>query len=542
IRPTLSKVLERRTAVACAPLLRGSQCRAGIACFSLPLARRTPLRLFSTQPVGNGPSSPASTSIADLSKTLSAINSPDSLRQNLDAIFQTPASLPTTVVVQLLKKAGDYQANDLLPVIYNRYYEIFGYADVVTAEVIDQYCRSYNLAAIRSLYFFLTKNRCPISGVVCEKFFLSLLRSMENERVCLTIAKEMLIQGHHLSLKAVHQALSLPAACDSEMIITILRLANPKELPAPKMLPILSKRIVSLSQAKRHVSVYDLYNYIVLIAPTRNHSQFLPYITKSFEYFVERNLSITYDSSDSTTMRALTRALLTKRFNKPEDLSPFVAFIAKSPILSGIVMDELFLHFAAIGCKNVDSSTWSQLIACNIPIEQSKVQPIVKTLKQNGHADIIRGFLRYMEANSPLALSKDTVHELEQICKENENRPISVPFLEHVASGAWDGLTAAETTAFARELPSLSTEEREKAVVSLYGAALHSRDERVRELLRAGVSSLEVEAVKAVVERCVKKEKVYSTLEAKQFVLALVRSKRVEDANAVAQLLHDKLN
>ena len=53
-------------------------------------------------------------------------------------------------------------------------------------------------------------------------------------------------------------------------------------------------------------------------------------------------------------------------------------------------------------------------------------------------------------------------------------------------------------------------------MVSLYGAALHSRDERVREL--------------------------YSTLEAKQFVLALVRSKRVEDANAVAQLLHDKLN
>lgn len=266
------------------------------------------------------------------------------------------------MVVQLLKKAGDYQANDLLPVIYNRYYEIFGYADVVTAEVIDQYCRSYNLAAIRSLYFFLTKNRCPISGVVCEKFFLSLLRSMENERVCLTIAKEMLIQGHHLSLKAVHQALSLPAACDSEMIITILRLANPKELPAPKMLLILSKRIVSLSQAKRHVSVYDLYNYIVLIAPTRNHSQFLPYITKSFEYFVERcssvitltirNLSITYDSSDSTTMRALTRALLTKRFNKPEDLSPFVAFIAKSPILSGIVMDELFLHVAVICVAN----------------------------------------------------------------------------------------------------------------------------------------------------------------------------------------------
>lgn len=106
----------------------------------------------------------------------------------------------------------------------------------------------------------------------------------------------------------------------------------------------------------------------------------------------------------------------------------------------------------------MDSSTWSQLIACNIPIEQSKIQPIVKTLKQNGHADIIRGFLRYMEATSPLALSEDTVHELEQICKENENRPISVPFLEHVASGAWDGLTAAEATAFARELPSLSTE------------------------------------------------------------------------------------
>lgn len=37
-------------------------------------------------------------------------------------------------------------------------------------------------------------------------------------------------------------------------------------------------------------------------------------------------------------------------------------------------------------------------------------------------------------------------------------------------------------------------------MVSLYGAALHSRDERVRELLRAGVSSLGVEAVKAVVE------------------------------------------
>lgn len=106
----------------------------------------------------------------------------------------------------------------------------------------------------------------------------------------------------------------------------------------------------------------------------------------------------------------------------------------------------------------MDSSTWSQLIACNIPIEESKIQPIVRTLKQNGHADIIRGFLRYVEATSPLALSKDTVHELEQLCKENENRPISVPFLERVASGAWDGLTVAETAAFARELLSLSTE------------------------------------------------------------------------------------
>lgn len=289
-----------------------------------------------------------------MSKTLGAIDSPDSLRQSLDIIFQVPYSLPTTVIVQLLKKAGDYQANDLLPVIYKRYYDLFGYTDIVTAELIDQYCRSYNLTAIRSLFFFLTKNRCSISGIVYEKFFLSLLRSIENDRVCLTIANEMLLQGHHLSLKAVHQALSLPAACDSEMIITILRLANSKELPASKMLPILSKRIVSLSQSKRHVSVYDLYKYIVLIAPTQNHSQFLPYITKSFEYLVERylimslltirNLSITYDNNDPTTMQALIRALLTKRFNKPEDLSPFVTFISKSPILSEIVIEELFLH------------------------------------------------------------------------------------------------------------------------------------------------------------------------------------------------------
>ena len=76
----------------------------------------------------------------------------------------------------------------------------------------------------------------------------------------------------------------------------------------------------------------------------------------------------------------------------------------------------------------------------------------------------------------------------------------------------------------------------------MYGAVLRCSDERVRELLRATVSSLEVAAIKEAVEQCVKKEKVYSTLEAKQFVLALVRSKRVEDANAVAQLLHDKLN
>ena len=77
-------------------------------------------------------------------------------------------------------------------------------------------------------------------------------------------------------------------------------------------------------------------------------------------------------------------------------------------------------------------------------------------------------------------------------------------------------------------------------MISLYSAVLRSQDEPIRELLRAGVSGLELESIKAVMEQCVQQEKVYTTLEAKQFVLALVRSKRVSDANDVALLLHDK--
>lgn len=292
--------------------------------------------------------------MAELSKRLDAIQSEKSLRQNVEPLLQESKLLPTTIVVQLLKKAGDCQANDLLPVIYDRYFEAVGYTDIVTAEVINQYCRSYNLVAIRDLYNFLTAKHSSMSGAVYEKFFSSLLRSIDNERLCLNIAKEMLFRGHRLSLKVVNQALSLPAACDSEMIITILRLANPRELPVYKMLPILNKRIVSLSNANRCVSVYEIYKYIALISPNRDHSALLPYVTRSFEYFVERcgfcflltnrNLSITYNSDDPLIMRALTRALLTKKFSKPEQLRDFVDFVAISPIFHGVKMDEFFVH------------------------------------------------------------------------------------------------------------------------------------------------------------------------------------------------------
>lgn len=79
-------------------------------------------------------------------------------------------------------------------------------------------------------------------------------------------------------------------------------------------------------------------------------------------------------------------------------------------------------------------------------------------LKQNGHADIIRGFLLYMNATSPHTLSKATVQELEQISKENDKPSINPSFLQRVNNGEWNGLTETEMNAFKEELSSLPVE------------------------------------------------------------------------------------
>lgn len=287
-------------------------------------------------------------------KQINSVDSSLSLQRCADSLFSERNHLSSSIVVQLLKKAGDLQITTMLGPLFLRYYQNAGYSEVVTNELIDQYCRYYNLEAIAELYAKLKRDSILFSKTTYERFLLSLLRSIQYEQICLNITKEMLNQGYVISSEALFKALSLPCLCDSEIFISILSITNARELPVRKIAPMLGNRLISFSKANREISVYETFRYLSIISPHSNKEKFIPYLTKCYRYFFERhlyrnslshrNLSIEYNNKDSAVMTAITQALLQTRFEASNSIASFVDFIQNSPQFQDVKLSVFFLH------------------------------------------------------------------------------------------------------------------------------------------------------------------------------------------------------
>ena len=98
-------------------------------------------------------------------KKINTIDSALSLERCADMIFSDPTYLSSSIIVRLLKKAGDLQCNNLLYPLFLRFYNLIGYSDIVTNELIDQYCRYYNLEGIADLYKLMKKDNILFSKI-----------------------------------------------------------------------------------------------------------------------------------------------------------------------------------------------------------------------------------------------------------------------------------------------------------------------------------------------------------------------------------------
>lgn len=221
-------------------------------------------------------------------KRINGVDSSLSLQRCADAIFADSSLLSSSIVSHLLKKAGDLRIHSMLNPIFQRYYHLFGYSDIVTNELVDQHCRYYNLEAIAELYSTLKLDNIRFSKSTYEKFLLSLLRSIQYEQICRNITKEMLKQGYFLSGESLTKALSFPAVCNSDLFISILSITDAHAISFKRIPSLLGQRLIAFSKAHREVSVQELYKYLSIASPASDRRPYLPYLTKSFRYFFER--------------------------------------------------------------------------------------------------------------------------------------------------------------------------------------------------------------------------------------------------------------
>lgn len=192
------------------------------------------------------------------------------------------------MVSLLMKKAGDLHSTDLVSSLFFRHYSSFGYTDVVTSELIDQFSRYGYLEGIAKTYAFLSHRRIKLTSNSYQKFLLALLPVPKYKRVCMNITKEMLLQNFLLSKRTFFKSLSMDGASDADMVVSLLSITNSEELSIPHITKTLEAKMKEFSQSRREISVWELYKYLCILAPTEDKSHLSEYLTQSIRYFIER--------------------------------------------------------------------------------------------------------------------------------------------------------------------------------------------------------------------------------------------------------------
>lgn len=187
-----------------------------------------------------------------------------------------------------MKKAGDLHSTDLVSSFFFRHFANYGYTDTVTSELIDQFSRYGYLEGIARTYAFLSHRHIKLTSNSYQKFLLSLLPVPKYKRVCMNITKEMLLQSFLLSKRTFFKSLSMDGVSDADMVVSLLSITNAEELSIPHITKALESKMKEFSLSRREVSVWELYKYLCILAPTEDRSHLVEYLTQSIRYFIER--------------------------------------------------------------------------------------------------------------------------------------------------------------------------------------------------------------------------------------------------------------
>lgn len=277
-----------------------------------------------------------------------------SLKGAAAKVFQYREKIPSVLVSQLIKKAGDLKSTDLGSLYFYRYYSLVGYTDVTTAEIIDQFSRYGYLEGIAQVYAHLVHRHTKLTANTYRKFLLALLVVPKYRQVCMNITKEMLLQSYLLPKQVFLRCAEMDGVSDSDILISLLSITESRSFTLPLIVRTLTNKMRDFSASHREVSVWELYKYICILAPSSDKSSFAPFLTQSLVYFLDRwssadflisrSLSIELDKDDEVMNRAYICAELQSRFNSSERLEAYLDLISQISEYRDIRICEFFKH------------------------------------------------------------------------------------------------------------------------------------------------------------------------------------------------------
>lgn len=219
---------------------------------------------------------------------INSVKSADDLKSVFNMFKVGELQFSSYAMNMLIQKAGVFHKPKLLQEMIDHYLLHSGYDAKVTNQAIYQYSKARKVSSISSLYHSLTAMHVVFSQSTCESFLSSLLAYPHYERICLNIMKSMLRLHYTISRRFLIQCLDDIGTRSSDMVIALLTISNPRELTFQHMQTILNDKIIGFSAVNRQVSVWELYKYLCLLAPSMDKTKLIPYLSKSLQYFISR--------------------------------------------------------------------------------------------------------------------------------------------------------------------------------------------------------------------------------------------------------------
>ena len=213
-------------------------------------------------------------------------------KDEFQSVYKTLASqsdgLSSFTMPLLIRKTGDLRNVALLKEVVDAYIASRGYDSVVVESAISEYLYLHKMDPILSLYHSFRRSHTPLLQSTYERFLSTLLLYSGYERICLNITKEMLRQNYSISRRFLVRCLDLVETRSSNLVIALIAITSPRELPLQLIQTILHDKIIAFSAANRQVSVWELYKYLCVLSPDSNKASLEPYLCKSLCYFVSR--------------------------------------------------------------------------------------------------------------------------------------------------------------------------------------------------------------------------------------------------------------